>query len=432
MRPRRCSRPILTLVSIDAFFETKTSNTNLFKVLGKSLAIFMKLFGRSVRTDPALAAELKALTDAAAAGGPNMSRREVKHVQAVEQFAYGNRKETALIWEEILLEHPTDILALKQVQDTYLFTGAKKQMRDSVARVYPYWFPGGRTSTIPLNECVHGLYAFGLEEAGCYAQAEQQALLGLSKNARDGWTTHALAHVYEMCGRSREGIEFMSSTQHNWIHSNWIASHNFWHRALYHINEGEPEAAVELFEAEILPRAMSSDNMLEMIDSTSLLYRLDLLDQPPQASWTTADKWPKLDTLTKPLERGGAPGFIRSHFMMSCLANDRIADAQEILEDLRKKDGELPALTCTLLEAMLDFKLERYRGTIDKLLPIRYDLYKLGASDAQRDVYQQLLIAAAAKVDTKLWQRLLIERQAAKGQHDFVTKQWRGVGDDRA
>lgn len=393
------------------------------------MAFFLNLFGtgRSVRTDPVLAAELKELTDAAASG-KNMTPREVKHVEAIEKLAYGNRKETALIWEEILLDYPTDILALKLVQDTYLFMGAKQQMRDSVARVYPFWFPNGQASTIPLNESVHGLFAFGLEEAGCYAQAEQQALLGLSKNSRDGWTTHALAHVYEMCGRSREGIDFMSSTQHDWIHSNWLVTHNFWHRALYHINENEPETAVELFETEIFPRAILSDTMLSKIDSAALLYRLDLLDQKSQASWTTGDKWPKLDTLTKPDENSPAPGFIKSHYMMSCLANNRIDDAQEIVKSLKSKvstGSELVGITCTLLEAMLDFKLERYRNTIDKLLPIRYDLVKLGASDAQRDIFTQLLITAAAKVDIKLWQRLLIERKAIKGQHDFITKQWR-------
>lgn len=45
------------------------------------------------------------------------------------------------LWEEILRDHPTDMLALKFAHDGYFYLGYKEQMRDSVARVYPFWTP---------------------------------------------------------------------------------------------------------------------------------------------------------------------------------------------------------------------------------------------------------------------------------------------------
>ena len=45
------------------------------------------------------------------------------------------------VWEDILVDHPTDMLALKFAHDGYFYLGAKTRMRDSVARVLPHWKP---------------------------------------------------------------------------------------------------------------------------------------------------------------------------------------------------------------------------------------------------------------------------------------------------
>lgn len=50
------------------------------------------------------------------------------------------------LWEQILRDHPTDMLALKFSHDAYFYLGYQEQMRDSVARIYPFWTPD-----IPLS-----------------------------------------------------------------------------------------------------------------------------------------------------------------------------------------------------------------------------------------------------------------------------------------
>lgn len=45
------------------------------------------------------------------------------------------------VWEDILVEHPTDMLALKFSHDGFFYLGEQTQMRDSVARVLPHWKP---------------------------------------------------------------------------------------------------------------------------------------------------------------------------------------------------------------------------------------------------------------------------------------------------
>ena len=74
------------------------------------------------------------------------------------------------MWESILTEFPQDLLALKFAHDTYFYLGYSHQMRDSVARVLPFWKP-----SIPLYGYVHGMHSFGLEETNLYVEAEASA-----------------------------------------------------------------------------------------------------------------------------------------------------------------------------------------------------------------------------------------------------------------
>ncbi|MED6264241.1 Tetratricopeptide repeat protein 38 [Characodon lateralis] len=75
------------------------------------------------------------------ANSQDISPREKLHVKAVELFSHGNYPKACEVWEEILLDHPTDMLALKFAHDTYFYMGAQLPMRDSVARVLPHWKP---------------------------------------------------------------------------------------------------------------------------------------------------------------------------------------------------------------------------------------------------------------------------------------------------
>lgn len=63
------------------------------------------------------------------------------------------------------------LLATKLVADTYFFLGKQKQLRDSVARVLPFW----SSRAAPLKSYLHGMYAFGLVETNFYAKAETEA-----------------------------------------------------------------------------------------------------------------------------------------------------------------------------------------------------------------------------------------------------------------
>ena len=110
--------------------------------------------------------ELNELVTMAAA--PGVSLRERKYVEGLVHRFNKRAAKAIEVFNEILADHPTDILALRFVVDLCLVTGQHDQMRDSAARVMPFW----TSSKSPLKKFVHGLYAFSLVESGDYPKAE--------------------------------------------------------------------------------------------------------------------------------------------------------------------------------------------------------------------------------------------------------------------
>ena len=80
-------------------------------------------------------------------GNKNLLPREKSHIEATLRFTKGDLAGASQMWEKILLTYPTDLLALKTAYDVYLERGKPRQLRDSVARVLPFW----QSSDIPLK-----------------------------------------------------------------------------------------------------------------------------------------------------------------------------------------------------------------------------------------------------------------------------------------
>lgn len=64
---------------------------------------------------------------------------ERKYITSPPSFSRKRLATSVDIWEKILIQYPADILALKFVNDAYFYLGDSVNIRDSVARVYPFW-----------------------------------------------------------------------------------------------------------------------------------------------------------------------------------------------------------------------------------------------------------------------------------------------------
>ena len=160
-------------------------------VLGHVLKIGCELIGNSSATNPVNLTKLTQLKQTAC-----LTRHELRHCDAMIELFNGNLTKAADRWEEILIEKPNDLMALKFAHDIYFYTGLHAQMRDSVARVLPVW-AARKQQPPPLLNYVYSMYSFGLVQSNFFQEAKSAALTSLAMNREDGWATHTLCHYNE-------------------------------------------------------------------------------------------------------------------------------------------------------------------------------------------------------------------------------------------
>jgi tetratricopeptide (TPR) repeat protein len=314
--------------------------------------------------------------------------RELLHVLAAQSWATGEWERAVNFLERALLHDPRDLLALKVAQDLYFFLGDKQGLRGVVERVLGAW-----PQDLPGWGFVQGMYAFGLEENGQYAEAEDRARAALADNARDVWAIHALAHVFEMEGAQLEGVEFLAGTVENWGGS-YFAVHNWWHRALYHLELGALEEVLALYDGPI--RATRSTEWLDVVDAASLLWRLHLFgaDVEGRAKDLADDVLPLL----------GQPVYVFNDWhglMVAGLAGCQKECEQIILANRFEATGTNRRVVddagLGLLEGFHAFALGDPAGAVRRLLESRPKAHRVGGSHAQRDIVDLTLLAAAAR-----------------------------------
>jgi len=270
-----------------------------------------------------------------------------------------------------------------------------------------------------LYSYLYGFMAFGEVENNLYDRAMKNAELGLELNRHDAWSTHAKAHVLEMAADPRGGIKFISTTLNDWVQCGMLACHNFWHWALYHIELGEYEAALDIYDNEIIRRAHSSA-MLDIVDTTSLLYRLEL------EGVDVGKRWEEAYQICLPHLKDHITTFNDIHLLFSCVG---MKDQGIVVEyfssfsaNTRSGKGDQTSISrdigMILFQAVMCYNNGQYDEVAALLYPIRYSIVEIGGSDAQRDIFSLLLIASLLKCKNsnhcRMIRGILSERQGMR------------------
>ncbi|MBL4721293.1 MAG: tetratricopeptide repeat protein [Alphaproteobacteria bacterium] len=362
---------------------------------------FFKLF-----SVPALEAKAKDRLASARALADNATARERAHIGALDAWCQGDLIAATNRWEEILLEYPLDVMALRLAHFTHFYLGNSDQMRDSIARVLPYW-----DETIPGHWFVQGYHAFGLEETGDYAAAEKIGRQAVENNPEDIWATHAVAHVYEMQGRSRDGVAWLNAHSGNWDACNNFAYHAWWHLAMYHLDLAEFDVVLDLYDTRF--RNRETDDYLDMSNAISMLWRLR------EQGADVGDRWAELAEKSQVRVDDHLLAFIDAHFVMALAVDRRFDAAEGLLASMPDKDDPATeaavygAVGRPLCEAIVAYERADYRRCVDLLAPIRYDIRQIGGSHAQRDLFQRLLVSAVLKVEDYRFARALLSERIA-------------------
>jgi tetratricopeptide (TPR) repeat protein len=350
--------------------------------------------------------------------------RECGLVLAARRWLEGDWAGACRAWEDVLIDHPRDAFALQAAHLTDFYLGDAINLRDRVARILPHW-----DEHTPSYSYLLGMYAFGLEECNLYREAEETGRRALAIEPKDGWAVHAVAHVMEMQARFDEGIEWYTSREADWAPDNGFAFHNWWHLGLYHMERGEYDRALAIYDRQIYPSP--SDLSLQMVDASAFLWRLFLHGVDTGSRWKVlADQWAEKSTV-----ENGYYAFNDFHAMMAYLADGREQTATRLLTDMDRaartigRDGgsinvmmtrEIGLPVCRAFQA---FIRRHYDEAVELLLPVRTIAHRFGGSHAQRDVLNQTLIEAAIRAGRQRLAQHLVNERVARKPHSPLT--WR-------
>lgn len=282
-------------------------------------------------------------------------------------------------------------------------------LRDRIARALPAW-----PRELPGRHALLGMLAFGLEEMGDYAAAEAAGREAVELERRDAWARHAVAHVMEMQGRTNDGIAWMHADIEAWTEDNFFAVHNWWHLALYHLEFGEVEEVLRLFDGPI--HGARSQVMVDMIDAAALLWRLHL------RGIDVGERWQTVADVFAPAAGSGNYAFNDLHAMIAFtgagrrdLAEQLLAAQQTAMAQPDDNAGFTRDVGHAAASAVQAFGNERYDEVVALIRPIRNIAHRFGGSHAQRDVLDLTLIEAAFRCGQHdLARALTAERLATK------------------
>ncbi len=356
---------------------------------GFTMAHLLRAYLHLLGTEPAGIAVARASLEAAEALPADA--RERGHREAIRALVQGRWHDAARALEDVALEHPRDLIALQVGHQIDFFTGRARMLRDRIARALPHW-----DVRIPGFHALLGMHAFGLEECGDYAHAEARGRRAVELEPRDGWAWHAVAHVMEMQGRTGEGISWLGSNSGTWSRESSLAVHNWWHLALFHLDRGDISEALALLDGPI--HGARSQVVLDLVDASSLLWRLALLRVEVGARWqSVADAW-------APIAGAGSYAFNDAHAMMAFVGAGRTELAREVEEAQARAlaaDGDNAIFTrevgVPVAHAVRSFGEGAYAEAVRLLRPVREVAHRFGGSHAQRDVIDRTLLEAARR-----------------------------------
>lgn len=374
----------------------------------------------AMATEPAAMSQARAMIETAKS--VPLNERENSHIVALERLCKGEWTQAALALDRHNTRFPRDMLALQSGHLIDFYRASARNLRDRIARVLPLWSPN-----VPGYSILLGMYAFGLEECGNYDRAEEEGRRALAMQPLDCWAHHAVAHVMEMQGRAEDGIGWMIARELEWSgDDNSFKVHNWWHRALFHLDLGLKDEALALYDGPV--REDRSIVALDLVDASALLWRLHL------SGLEVGDRWQELANTWDQHADGNTYPFNDWHAVMAFLGAGRDRDVDRVVAGFRKSGAArseaarwAQAFGLPLVEGFTAFWRGDYATATERLYSVRHIVNVFGGSHAQRDVIDWTLTEAAIRGGFKYLAQALVNERLALKPHsrmnfDFLSR----------
>jgi len=172
--------------------------------------------------------------------------------------------------------------------------------------------------------------------------------------------------------------------------------HIWWHKALFYLELGQYEAALALYDGPM--RTTQRPVALSLTNASALLWRLDTL------GYDIGERWLELVALWQGHADGKCLVFGDIHAAMAELRSGEASAVERRLAAMRETAasgveaaGLYRTVGIPVVEALAAFHRGAYAEAVELLLPVRFDLWQIGGSHAQRDVVDWTLTEAAVR-----------------------------------
>lgn len=330
-------------------------------------------------------------------------RERLWHAQ-VSAWVTGDAETAIRLTEEIATRWPQDLAAVKMTQFHMFHVGDLAGM----LRIAEFALPHHRDTAE-----MHGMLAFGLEEMNRLDEAEAAARQAIALKRNEPWAQHALAHVMETQGRCAEGLDTMLGFSDGWAEKNsFMRSHNWWHAALFAIDSDQPDEALRLYDEQVW--GVWKEYSQDQVNAVALLARLEF------AGLDVGDRWQDVADYVEKRGPEHVEPFLDAHYLLALGRAGRETAARELLRSLRDFVASQPEQLTSRIWRMVGLPLAEgvaaygrgdWRQVYEKLPAALEGLQQIGGSHAQRDLFWQLWLQAAAKAGEKAAVKPHLERR---------------------
>lgn len=247
------------------------------------------------------------------------------------------------------------------------------------------------------NPHLHGMLAFAYEQSHELAAAERAARRAIALKTKEPWAQHALAHVMLGTGRVREGVEFLGEAQKTWVNLNsFMYTHNWWHKALFHISEGDNASVFEAYDQHVW--GIEPTYSQDQVGAVSLLARMEV------AGLDVGNRWESVADYLKVRARDTVQPFLTLQYLYG-LARAERQEADELMRAVEDKASQSTAFDRVVWQevalpgahGVLAHARKDYAAAAKWLTIANPRMTEIGGSHAQRDLFGQLLLDAHLK-----------------------------------
>jgi len=215
----------------------------------------------------------------------------------------------------------------------------------------------------------------------------------LALNPRNAHGAHARTHARVELGEAAEGTAFLTDWLRDYDPAAMLHCHLHWHLALFELDRSQAERAMTCYRAAMRPEVTRCGPMPTLADAASFLWRCSLYGAGPRPL-----PWHEVaDFVARRFASAGIP-FADLHAAMSEAATSDTAGLERRVAELerREAEGKLPQgrVVPLLCRGLAAFARGDAAEAADLLVAAMPDLTRVAGSHAQREVFEDTLIAA--------------------------------------